>query len=136
VYCADYSFLKHEHALQAAAVVAASRSICNISPWPDELATRLGYSLHEISDCLESILSIAKLNTSTVNPHHGACEASSSQRSQAGSGSGNGQEDHCDRRAGEAYPVPASAVMEGEVGKSDAKEDGSPRCATAFAGTW
>jgi hypothetical protein len=134
VYCADYSFLQHEQALQAAAVVAASRSICNISPWPDELATRLGYSLHEISDCLESILAIAKLNTSTVHSHAGACAASTSQRSQAGSGSGNGQEDQV--RPGDAYPVPASAVIENEVGKNDAKEDGSPRCATVFAGTW
>ena len=134
MYCADYSFLQHEQALQAAAVVAASRSICNISPWPDELAARLGYSLHEISDCLDSILAIAKLNTSTVLPHAGAGAASSSQRSQAGSGSGNDLEDHCDERPGDAYP--ATAVMEGEVGKSDAKEDGSPRCATTFAGTW
>ena len=133
MYCADYSFLQHEQALQAAAVVAASRSICNISPWPDELATRLGYSLDEISDCLDSILAIAKLNTSTVHPHTGVCAASSSQ---ADSGSGHDKEDHCDRRPGDAYKVPASAVMEGEVGKSDAKEDGSPRCATALAGTW
>ena len=63
-FCADYSFMQYEQALLAAAGVAAARSICNISPvWPDELAKRLGYSFHDIAKCLDSILSVTKLNS-------------------------------------------------------------------------
>ena len=56
--------MQYEQALLAAAGVAAARSICNISPvWPDELAKRLGYSFHDIAKCLDSILSVTKLNS-------------------------------------------------------------------------
>lgn len=61
----DYSFSQFELALVACACVCAVRRICNISRdvWPDELVTRLGYSLEDLSECVGRILRAADLSS-------------------------------------------------------------------------
>jgi hypothetical protein len=128
-WCADYSFMRHEQALVAAAGVAAARSMCKISPvWPDELAKRLGYSREDLSECLESILAVAKLDPkpseTKAAPSSAACsEASNAQEAlgEAGQGATNGAE---------------TGSVEAGSSKGEGKEEGSPRCATAFVATW
>jgi len=75
--------------------------------WPDELAARLGYSFPEISECVVSILAVAKLNTTQLP----AAEVHSATT-----------ESYMQSRWGED-----DASCE-----KDAVEEGSPRCATAL----
>lgn len=127
-WCADYSFMRHEQALVAAAGVAAARGMCKISPvWPDELAKRLGYSWEDLYECLESILVVATLDSrpseTKAAPNAAACSEAP-----------NAQEE------GEAGQGATSGAETGSVGagssKGEGKEEGSPRCVAAFAVTW
>lgn len=118
--CADYSFLKYDQALVAAAGVAAARSICNISPvWPDELAIRLGYDMIGISECFENILAVAKLDSKD----HFSSTAVVAQSVEGGViGS----------------VVSSAGGLDSEANGKDKAgiKESSPRCSTALAASW
>jgi hypothetical protein len=112
---ADYSFLKYEQALLAAAGVAAARITCAIVPaWPDELAARFGFAFQDMHECLQSILAVAKPGIRTpCLPAPPACL-------QAGTQS-------C------AENSPRSPVASGPAGCC---KERSPRCATVLSYAW